>query len=57
MSVPINLGVSTTVRCVLYWVVPRANKFITGASSKRIEYPSIALAQDAIIDYMGCQVP
>ena len=32
MSVPINLGVSTTVRSVLYWIVPRANKFITGAS-------------------------
>jgi hypothetical protein len=32
MSIPINLGVSTTVRCVLYWIVPRSNKFISGAS-------------------------
>jgi hypothetical protein len=35
MSVPVNLGISTTVRAVMYWIVPRANKFISGASQKR----------------------
>lgn len=38
MSIPINLGVSTSVRCVLYWIVPRANDFLTGASQKRSQF-------------------
>ena len=27
MSIPLNLGVSSTVRCLLYWIIPRSNKF------------------------------
>jgi hypothetical protein len=32
MSIPINLGVSTSVRAVMYWIVPTSGDFITRAS-------------------------
>lgn len=27
MTIPLNLGVSSTVRALLYWIIPRSNKF------------------------------
>lgn len=52
MSIPVNLGVSSSVRALMYWVVPRSGEFIAGASQKRTgKYNNKALAQDSMIDY------
>lgn len=55
MSIPLNLGVSSTVRACLYFMIPRANTF-TQQAVKRA-FPAlvdVALPQDAMVCYDGC---